>query len=206
MNKVAIEETVDSLDRWAREVLVGLKRDGDAAFVSDLVSSTTVDERQNVHYRVDEILEPVGFVEKHNLESEASPLPESRLELTDSGSDAAELVEEQWGADDIDETITSLKRGIGDLEARVTQLESAGTEGIERNVEEIKALVSKLEDGLQLKDFAIEDRRTIAEMRAGLSVIERVLIEDLDAGEHMVKRVSEERERIYTEMGLTDEL
>jgi len=207
MSEISVEAVVDELDRWSREILVGLKRDGGEALVAELVDATTVEERQNVHHRVDEILEPAGLVEKHLSESDASTLPESRLELTDSGRNAALLVEERWGAEDIDEAITSLKHGVEELESRIALLEAEGRpEGIESEFEEVKDRVATLESGIRLTNLATEDRKMIAEMRAGLSVIERVLVEELDAGEYMKQYVDDERERIYTEMDLTDQL
>lgn len=207
MSETSVEADVDELDRWSREILVGLKRDGGEALVTELVDATTVEERQNIHYRVDEILEPAGLVEKHLSESDSSTLPESRLELTDSGQNAALLVEEQWGAEDIDEAITSLKQGIEELESRIALLEAEGRpDGIENEFEELEDRVSELEEGFRLTNLAAEDRKVVAEMRAGLSVIERVLVEELDAGEYMKQYVDDERERIYTEMDLTDQL
>lgn len=207
MSETSVEADVDELDRWSREILVGLKRDGGEALVTELVDATTVEERQNIHYRVDEILEPAGLVEKHLSESDSSTLPESRLELTDSGQNAALLVEEQWGAEDIDEAITSLKQGVEELESRIALLEAEGRpDGIENEFEELEDRVSELEEGFRLTNLAAEDRKVVAEMRAGLSVIERVLVEELDAGEYMKQYVDDERERIYTEMDLTDQL
>lgn len=207
MSETSVEADVDELDRWSREILVGLKRDGGEALVTELVDATTVEERQNIHYRVDEILEPAGLVEKHLSESDSSTLPESRLELTDSGQNAALLVEEQWGAEDIDEAITSLKQGVEELESRIALLEAEGRpDGIESEFEELEDRVSELEEGFRLTNLAAEDRKVVAEMRAGLSVIERVLVEELDAGEYMKQYVDDERERIYTEMDLTDQL
>lgn len=207
MSETSVEADVDELDRWSREILVGLKRDGGEALVTELVDATTVEERQNIHYRVDEILEPAGLVEKHLSESDSSTLPESRLELTDNGQNAALLVEEQWGAEDIDEAITSLKQGIEELESRIALLEAEGRpDGIENEFEELEDRVSELEEGFRLTNLAAEDRKVVAEMRAGLSVIERVLVEELDAGEYMKQYVDDERERIYTEMDLTDQL
>lgn len=207
MSETSVEADVDELDRWSREILVGLKRDGGEALVTELVDATTVEERQNIHYRVDEILEPAGLVEKHLSESDSSTLPESRLELTDSGQNAALLVEEQWGAEDIDEAVTSLKQGVEELESRIALLEAEGRpDGIENEFEELEDRVSELEEGFRLTNLAAEDRKVVAEMRAGLSVIERVLVEELDAGEYMKQYVDDERERIYTEMDLTDQL
>lgn len=207
MSETSVEADVDELDRWSREILVGLKRDGGEALVTELVDATTVEERQNIHYRVDEILEPAGLVEKHLSESDSSTLPESRLELTDNGQNAALLVEEQWGAEDIDEAITSLKQGVEELESRIALLEAEGRpDGIENEFEELEDRVSELEEGFRLTNLAAEDRKVVAEMRAGLSVIERVLVEELDAGEYMKQYVDDERERIYTEMDLTDQL
>lgn len=207
MSETSVEADVDELDRWSREILVGLKRDGGEALVTELVDATTVEERQNIHYRVDEILEPAGLVEKHLSESDSSTLPESRLELTDSGQNAALLVEEQWGAEDIDEAVTSLKQGVEELESRIALLEAGGRpDGIENEFEELEDRVSELEEGFRLTNLAAEDRKVVAEMRAGLSVIERVLVEELDAGEYMKQYVDDERERIYTEMDLTDQL
>lgn len=207
MSETSVEADVDELDRWSREILVGLKRDGGEALVAELVDATTVEERQNIHYRVDEILEPAGLVEKHLSESDSSTLPESRLELTDSGQNAALLVEEQWGAEDIDEAITSLKQGVEELESRIALLEAEGRpDGIENEFEELEDRVSELEEGFRLTNLSAEDRKVVAEMRAGLSVIERVLVEELDAGEYMKQYVDDERERIYTEMDLTDQL
>jgi hypothetical protein len=207
MSETSVEADVDELDRWSREILVGLKRDGGEALVAGLVDATTVEERQNIHYRVDEILEPAGLVEKHLSESDSSTLPKSRLELTDNGQNAALLVEEQWGAEDIDEAITSLKQGVEKLESRIALLEAEGRpDGIENEFEELEDRVSELEEGFRLTNLAAEDRKVVAEMRAGLSVIERVLVEELDAGEYMKQYVDDERERIYTEMDLTDQL
>lgn len=46
MIKTSVEAVVDELDRWSREILVGLKRDGGEALVTELVDATTVEERQ----------------------------------------------------------------------------------------------------------------------------------------------------------------
>jgi DNA-binding MarR family transcriptional regulator len=79
---------IQDLDSKAKLILEAIYQNGGEADTSDIKSYTGIEKSGVVHYRLDEKLEPDGYVETRKVDRDGSALGVKMSELTSKGRNA----------------------------------------------------------------------------------------------------------------------
>jgi DNA-binding PadR family transcriptional regulator len=85
-------EPYPELDQKCIAILKSLDRHDGTATTTEIRTSSSVETRQEIHYRVDGSLEPRGFVTTHQPQGEPGKTPPKEFTLTDDGREVLETV------------------------------------------------------------------------------------------------------------------
>ncbi|CQH63703.1 uncharacterized protein HHUB_4161 (plasmid) [Halobacterium hubeiense] len=186
-------EILEKLDLKSRDILSALADlDAETSTITtpDLIEATGID-RPQIHYRLNEYLQPFGLVDTHQPAGEnPGKVPPKELWLTEAGRDLVADLESQSGDAGLGDRLSRLEEQMDALQSTVQDLDAeASTDG---NIEVAGDLADEL-DGLQeqigslamqvedLKEDAVFEepiRADIDSTRAGLLAVLAFLIEE----------------------------
>lgn len=192
---------LSDLDRKSKQVLEAVYEHGGDAQVGEVSDFTGIKSTQ-IHYRIDEKLEPGGLVESRKIDAEG-PMGVKVVSLTDDGTevvgqvldgDSGPTVVEQVRelravVEDVHDSVQSfggrvdhVEEMVEEVKTRAVDAERAAVEAQE-SAEEVEALRERVEE---LEEHPIEDKidAKMAELR---QVASRV--EDVDAMNRDVRQI-----------------
>ena len=127
----------DELDWLSGDILIALYHGDGVLNMTELKSETGIDTNQKITYRLNEKLEPFGFVEVSLPESEDGRQPAKVVSLTSRGEGMAGQLLDEDESDDF-----SISTEVEQLRAEVNKLESK----VESQAETIEELVQGHDD------------------------------------------------------------
>ena len=189
------------LDRKSKRVLEAMYEHGGEAKVGEIADFTGI-KSQQVHYRLDEKLEPAGLVENRKIDGEG-PMGVKVSKLTEDGTEVVGHVLDDGSEPTVVEQVRELRAVVEDahdavqnfegrtddveekierIDDRVREAEQAA-KNAERRAEEVDDLRERIEE---LEENPLEDviDKKMAELRQVASRVEQV-----DAMNHDVRKV-----------------
>lgn len=194
-------DVLTDLDQKSRDLLLALdqiEESVDPPTTPDLIEVTGI-ERAQIHYRLNEYLEPHSLVATHQPEGDPGSVPPKEIRLTDDGR---ELIEElDTGTDSgsvgdrlerIEERVDALQSTVQDLADADRPTSTAGQDDIDSLQEQVANLAMEVEE---LKDDPIFDdavRGEIDATRVGVLALRDYLYSKFDDAEQECAQLAEQ--------------
>jgi DNA-binding PadR family transcriptional regulator len=168
---------IQDLDSKAKLILEAIYQNGGEADTSDIKSYTGIEKSGVVHYRLDEKLEPDGYVETRKVDRDGSALGVKMSELTSKGRNAVGEILDEDSATNLSERVEALRREVERLDDLVMRYEGRVEEAQEAT-EELTRFDQRLEK-LEFRFDQVEERAdTVEEIRTELEVETERLVEE----------------------------
>jgi len=120
-------EPYPELDRKCVSILKSLDQHSGTATTTEIRTSTSVENRQEIHYRVNGMLEPRGFVTTYQPQGEPGKTPPKEYTLKDEGREVLETVLEEEQRDrDLGGRVRQLEDQVDTLEESLVGPDNGG--------------------------------------------------------------------------------
>lgn len=120
-----------SLDWKAEVVLRTLSQLGGSATTSDIRDYSEIEDNDTILYRVNEKLEPAGYVQSSRVDTDEAIIPPKQIELTAKGEELAEKLQEDQDENltlkNLPDKVEQLSKQLNQAQSRLKTLEDQNT-------------------------------------------------------------------------------
>lgn len=159
---------LSDLDRKSKQVLEAVYEHGGDAQVGEVSDFTGIKSTQ-IHYRIDEKLEPGGLVESRKIDAEG-PMGVKVVSLTDDGTEVVgQVLDEDSGPTVVEQVrelravVESLNDTVQSFDGRLDHVESRISDVEETTEAQVEEVLGRLRDREALAE-AIDDVEAIEEL------------------------------------------
>jgi len=200
-------EILPELDQKSQDLLAALadlEPSTETVTTSDLIEATGI-SRPQIHYRLNEYLEPYGLVDTHQPTSEnPGKAPPKEIASTDRGRDVVDKLDSPAGDTDIGDRLTRLEEQMDAIQSTVQDLEgqssASGDSEVDADLdavqEQIGSLAMELEDLKEDPLFQDGVRAELDAVRTGTLAIRDYLFEVQGAEDEIVERSKQYQDEI----------